>query len=118
MTKIDLVRLTTITICTTSTTELCNKYTWGYSLLSENSNGLIIGYKLACFVGLTCTHMKCTGHELVKKMVYVLANFPKMVERNNTSFPGIQVRLTRSSNQQTDQKSIDSTARYFNIKVP
>ena len=48
----------------------------------------------------------------------VLANFSKTAERNKTLFTGIQVRLKLSSNQQTDQKSVHSTRRYSNIKVP
>ena len=50
--------------------------------------------------------------------VCVLANFSKTAERNKTPFTGIQERLTLSSNQQTDQKSVHSTRRYSNIKVP
>ena len=50
--------------------------------------------------------------------VCVLANFSKTAERNKTLFTGIQVRLKLSSNQQTDQKSVYSTRRYSNIKVP
>ena len=50
--------------------------------------------------------------------VCVLANFSKTAERNKTLFTGIQVRLKLSSNQQTDQKSVHSTRRYSNIKVP
>ena len=50
--------------------------------------------------------------------VCVLANFSKTAERNKTLFTGIQVRLRLSSNQQTDQKSVYSTRRYSNIKVP
>ena len=47
-----------------------------------------------------------------------VANFSKTAERNKTLFTGIQVRLKLSSNQQTDQKSVHSTRRYSNIKVP
>ena len=74
--------------------------------------------KTACFDGLTCTYSKGTGHELAKMEVCVLANFSKTAERNKTLFTGIQVRLKLSSNQQTDQKSVHSTWRYSNIKVP
>ena len=94
------------------------KYIWQQSTLSDERNGLTIGSKFACFVGLTCTYTQCTGHELVKMEVCVLANFSKTAERNKTLFTGIQVRLKLSSNQQTDQKSVNSTRRYSNIKVP
>ena len=39
-------------------------------------------------------------------------------DSHKTPFTGIQVRLTLSSNQQTDQKSVHSTRRCSNIKVP
>ena len=38
--------------------------------------------------------------------------------KNKTPFTWVQVRLTLSSNQQTDQKSVHSTRRYSNINVP
>ena len=50
--------------------------------------------------------------------VCVLANFSKTAERNKTPFTEIQERLTLSSNQQIDQKSVHSTRRYSNINVP
>ena len=40
MIEIDLVRLTTTDISTTSTTELCNKYIWGYFTLIPESETL------------------------------------------------------------------------------
>ena len=94
------------------------KHTRGQSPLSEESNGLLIESKITNFEGVTCTNTKCTGHELDKMEVCVLANFSKTAERNKTLFTGIQVRLKLSSNQQTDQKSVHSTRRYSNIKVP
>ena len=74
--------------------------------------------KTASFDGLTCTYSKGTGHELAKMEVCVLVNFSKTAERNKTLFTGIQVRLKLKSNQQTNQKSVRSTWRYSNIKVP
>ena len=49
--------------------------------------------------------------------VCVEANFSKTAERNKTLFTGIQVRLRLSSNQKTDRKSVQSTRRYFKVKV-
>ena len=95
-----------------------NKYIWQQSTLSDERNGQTTGSKFACFVGLTCTYTQGTGHELAKKEVCVLANFSKTAGRNITLFTGIQVRLKLSSNQQTDQKSVHSTRRNSNIKVP
>ena len=94
------------------------KYIWGQSPLLNESNEPTIESKTANFDGETCTYTKCTGHEMVKMEVCVLANFSKTAERNKTLFTGIQVRLNLSSNQQTDQKSVYSTRRYSNIKVP
>ena len=94
------------------------KFIWGQSPLSEESNELTIESKNASFDGVTCTYTKCSGHELVKMEVFVLANFSKTAERNKTLFTGIQIWLKLSSNQQTDQKSVLSTRRYSNIKVP
>ena len=88
------------------------------SSLSEEFTEPILGAKFVFFVGLTCTDTNCTGHDLFKMGVCVLANFSKTAERNKTPFTGIQVRLTLSSNQQTDQKTVHSTRRYSNIKVP
>ena len=93
------------------------KYIWGQSPLSDESNELTIESKKASFDGVTFTYTKCSGHELVKIEVCVLANFSKTAERNKTLFTAIQVRLKLSSNQQTDQKSVHSTRRYSNIKV-
>ena len=50
MTEIDLVRLTNTTISTTSATELCNKYIWGYSPLTGQSETLQLTVE--------CWHMK------------------------------------------------------------
>ena len=50
--------------------------------------------------------------------VCVEASFSKTAERNKTPITGIQVLLKLSSNQQTDRKSVHSTRRYSNIKVP
>ena len=94
------------------------KYIWQQSTLSDERNGQTTGSKFACFVGLTCTYTQGTGHELAKMEVCVLANFSKTAARNKTLFTGIQVRLKLSSNQQTDQKSVHSTRRNSNIKVP
>ena len=94
------------------------KHIRGESSLSGQSKEPICGAKFVFFVGLTCTYPKSTGHELVKMGVCVLANFSKTAEKNKTPFTGIQVRLKLSSNQQTDQKSVYSTRRYSNIKVP
>ena len=94
------------------------KYIWGQSPLLNESNELTIQSKIASFHGETCTYTKCTGHELVKMEVCVLANFSKTAEGNKTPFTGIQVRLKLSSNQQTDQKLVHSTRRDFNINVP
>ena len=80
------------------------KYIWGQFQSSANYNGLIIGSKLVCFVGLTCRYNKWTGHELVKRGVCVLANFSKTAEKKQNAIKGLQVRLTLTSNQQTDQK--------------
>ena len=62
--------------------------------------------------------MKHTGRPNVKIGVSIQANFSKKTERKETPLTGIQVRLKLSSNQETDQKSVYSTTRYFNIKVP
>ena len=70
------------------------------------------------FQHFTCRNVKRTSHLLVKLTVCFLANFSKTAERNKTLFTGIQVRLKLSLNQQTDRKSVHSTRRYFNIKVP
>ena len=94
------------------------KHIRGESSLSGQSKEPIRGAKFVFFVGLTCTYPKSTGHELVKMGVCVLANFSKTAGRNKTLFTGIQVRLKLSSNQQTDQKSVHSTRRNSNIKVP
>ena len=94
------------------------KYIWQQSTLSNERNGQTTGYKFACFNGLTCTYTQGTGHELAKMEVCVLANFSKTAERNKTLFTGIQVRLKLTSNQKTYQKSVHSTRRYSNIKVP
>ena len=94
------------------------KHICGSSTLSGESKDTNFGAKFVFFVGLNCTYTKCTGHELVKMGVCVLANFSKTAERNKTIFTGIQVLLKLSSNQQTDQKSVYSTRRYSNIKVP
>ena len=51
----------------------------GQSPLSEISNGLIIGSKLAFFVDLTCRYTKRTGHEFVKMGICDLAIFSKTV---------------------------------------
>ena len=75
------------------------KHTRGQSPLSEESNELLIESKITNFEGVTCTNTKCTGHELDKMEVCVLANFSKTAERNKTLFTGIQVRLKLSSNQ-------------------
>ena len=86
----------------------------GQSPLLNESNELTTESKIASFDGVTCRYTKCTGHELVKMEVEI----SKTAEGNKTLFTGIQVRLMLSSNQQTDQKSVHSTRRYSNIKVP
>ena len=55
---------------------------------------------MASFDGVTCTYTKCTGHELGKMEVCVLANFSKTFERNKTLFTGIQAKF----NQQNSSK--------------
>ena len=62
--------------------------------------------------------MKHTGRPNVKIGVSIQANFSKTTERKETPLTGIQERLKLSSNQETDQTSVHSTTRYFNIKVP
>ena len=94
------------------------KYIWRQSPLLNEYNELTLGSKIASFDGVTCINTKCTGHELVKMEVCVLANFSKTAERNKTLFTGIQERLKLSSNQPADRKSVLSTRRYTNIKVP
>ena len=63
-------------------------------------------------------NVKHTGRPNVKIGVSIQANFSKTTERKETPVTGIQVRLKLSSNQQTNQKSVHSTWRYSNIKVP
>ena len=63
-------------------------------------------------------NVKHTGRPNVKIGVSIQSNFSKTTERKETPLTGIQVRLKLSSNQETDQKSVHSTTRYFNIKVP
>ena len=75
------------------------KHIGGESSLSEESKEPIRGAKFVFFVGQTCTYPKCTGHELVKMGVCVLANFSKTSEKDKTPFTGIQARLKLSSNQ-------------------
>ena len=94
------------------------KHIWGESSLSLESKELILGAKFVFFVGLTWTYTKCTGHDLIKMGVCVLANFSKTAEKNKTLFTGIHVRLKLSANQQTNQKSVHSMRRNSNIKVP
>ena len=96
------------------------KYTWGWgqSPLLNESNYPTIEPEIANFDGVTCRYTKCTGHELVKMEVCVLAEFSKTAERNKTPNKRIQVRLTLSSNKQTAQKVVHSTRRYSNINVP
>ena len=77
--------------------------------LSDKSNGLTIESKIASFDNVTCTYTKCTGPELVKMEVCVLANFSKTAERNKTLITGIKVRFKLSSNQQTDQNACPKT---------
>ena len=59
MTEIDLVRLTTTTISTTSTTELCNKYIWGYSTLTAESETL----KFSNALTVICIKRLSNGHQ-------------------------------------------------------
>ena len=73
--------------------------------------------KLHDFQTFPSRNTKHTGHKNVKIEACVLANFSKTAERNKTPFTGNQVRLKLRSNQQTDQKSVHSTRRYFKIKV-
>ena len=94
------------------------KHIWGESSLSVESKELILGAKFVFLVGLTWTYTKRTGHDLVKMGVCVLVNFSKTAERNKTLFTGIHIRLKLNSNQQTNQKSVHSTRRNSNIKVP
>ena len=85
--------------------------------LSDKYSELTIESKIASFDGVTCRYTKCTRHELVKMEVCVLANFSKTADRNKTLFTRIKVRFRLNSNLQTDQKSVHSTTRYFNINV-
>ena len=94
------------------------KYLRGQSQLSNKSNELTIESKIASFDEVTFGYTKCTGQELVKMEVSVLANSSKTAEGNKTPFTRIQVVLKLSSNQETDQKSIHSTRRYSNKNVP
>ena len=88
------------------------------SPLLKEYNELTFESKIASFDGVTCTYTKCTGLELFKMEVCVLANFSKRAERNKTLFTGIQARLKLSSHQQTDRKSVHYTGKYSNINVP